>query len=161
MDEYRFHCRCGKIFDVEIPPSFPAIHLLTGILSLGFARLWELYRLSQCPKCGKRRFRILFLAIMLLFLSIELIWGIYYFTEIAPLRIVRDASMAGLPDNIDLEAPVGSGDYTLIFSYVWTVGIMPSVGAYISMYWLYAVVIWFGAVTLIGLYLPSRYKRTA
>jgi len=161
MDEYHYHCRCGKIFDAEIPPCSPVVYLLTGILTLGLARLWELFRLSQCPKCGKRKSGVLFLAIALLFSSLELIWGIYYFMEIAPQRIVRDASMAGLPDNIDLEAPIGSGDYSLIFSYVWTVGIMPSVGAYISMNWPYVVVIWFGAVTLLGLYIPSRYRRTS
>ncbi len=167
MEHYIFKCRrCQSHFEKDAQAPSQNFHLLLGLITLGgwliiyaFIRLFNLYRLSSCPDCGRRSRFLLSLLIVLIVGSLEVNWVIYYFLEIAPQKIVQDASMTTLPENIDLESDISSENALEILTFVWIVGILPSAGAMIAMNWPYILLTWFSIVVVVGLGMPSFYLR--
>ncbi len=142
------------------------MHLYLGVLTLGiwlvglsFYRLFSLYRSSQCPQCGKKNAKILILFVVILLLSLQLCWYVFYLVEIVPLHIVQDASMTGLSEDIDPNAPIEKDNLYESMKFVWKVGLLPSIGAYMTMYWPYILILWFGMITIINFTIPSFYRK--
>ncbi|RJP19736.1 MAG: hypothetical protein C4527_26345 [Candidatus Omnitrophota bacterium] len=167
MEEYRFTCpRCRCNIEAEAPIPARNLHLLLGLATLGiwlvvysFLRLFQLYQLSLCETCGKHSRKLLALLLILILGTAEITWLIYYFLEVAPPKIVFDASMAELPGNLDLNSDVSKDNAWQLFTFVWLVSILPGVGAMIAANWPYILLFWFTIVVLIGLSVPSFYLR--
>ncbi len=167
MEQYAFRCsKCHHHFEAasNIPPSY--INLLLGVLTLGLwlfflslYQLFRLYHLSKCPNCRHRSFLLLFFFLILVIFTLELGREIYYFVEVAPIKIVQHASMTELPENMDINDSVNKENVSEVFSFLWIVGIMPTVGAYFSQYWPYILVLWLGFVTIVAFLIPSFYRK--
>ena len=133
MDEYRFQCkRCKNRFEVSSPTPARNLHVLLALITLGgwfviraFVQLFSLFRMSQCPDCGRRSRAILSILIFLMLGTAEVSWLIYYFVEYAPETIVANASLAELPEDLALDQPIEDEQYNAVLSYILLVGILP------------------------------------
>ncbi len=167
MEEYVFKCRrCKSSFEVSTPPLSRNYHLFLGCLTLGlwlvglaFYQIWNLYRLSMCPRCGKRSRKLLVLFIAMVAGTAEISWLIFYFLELAPQQIISNASTATLPEELDLNSEISRDNLWKVLTFIWIVNILPGIGAYIAMNWPYILLVWFSIIVLIGLSVPSFYMH--
>ena len=166
MEPLAFRCkRCQQTFTAEAPPTSRTLHLWLGVLTLGawlvliaYHRLFQFYRLSQCPACQRRSRTLLWLFLSMAIGSAEVLWSLYYFIEIAPARLVREVSLATLPDDMDLTSDITSENFWKVITFVTLVGLVPYLGAYISSHWPYLLLAWFSLVVFTGLGVSSFYK---
>ncbi len=173
MDTYVFRCRRCRSTSVESSSSsLQNLHLLLGILTLGawfvlrgFERVWTLYRLSRCEDCGRRNRWLLSLLVFFVMGTLEVGWLVYYFVEVAPEKIVRDASSMDFPDlqldleNMELKEELDREQYWEVINYILVVGILPGVGSFIYDNWPFILLAWFGLIALVGLMAPSWYLK--
>ena len=167
VEVYHFICRCGsRPFDVTVPVPARTLHLTLGVLTLGvwlvlhaLYRIGHLYWISLCPACGRRSRRLVWTIVLTLLATAEFARLLVYFLVIAPERIIADASLAQVPEALDLESPIHSGNVGQAAGFLWVVAILPTAGTLIATYWPYLILGWLSALTLFGYILPSRYLK--
>ena len=127
VEVYHFICRCGsRPFDVTVPAPARTLHLTLGVLTLGvwlvlhaLYRIGHLYWISLCPAYGRRSRRLVWTIVLTLLATAEFARLLVYFLVIAPERIIADASLAQVPEALDLESPIHSGNVGQAAGFLW------------------------------------------
>lgn len=166
-ETYLFSCRCdSRPFEVTVPAPARTLHLILGVLTLGvwlvahaLYRIGRLYWISRCPSCGKRSRKLFWTIVLTLLSTAEFARLLAYFLIIAPERIIADASLTQVPDSLDLDSPLHSGNVGQAVGFLWVVAILPTAGTLIATYWPYLILGWLSALTLFGYMLPSYYLK--
>ncbi|HOL94184.1 MAG TPA: hypothetical protein PLH79_07550 [bacterium] len=166
-ETYQFACRCAAApFTVTVPAPRRTLHLGLGVLTLGvwlvlyaLYRIGRLYWISRCPVCSKRSRKLFWILAITLLSTAEFARLLVYFLILAPEQIIADASLAQVPESLDLDSPIHSGNIRQAVGFLWVVAILPTAGALIATYWPYLVLGWLSALTLFGFALPSFYWK--
>lgn len=165
---HAFSCKkCGNAFETGGQTLSRQTHMLLGLVTLGgWLVLYALYSLvwlhwrSRCPACGRRSRKLLLLNILVIGGTLELGLTLYYFMEIAPQQIIRDASYAELPENLDADTEITRDNIGEILSFITIVAVMPAAGSFIANQWPYILLVWFALVAVLGLWVPPLYRSS-